>query len=166
MAESNSMLDIAKQLKETHVAPKLDWYRKKKHYPMALYRVSGVIIISLGVAVPALAQSTWAYKDLTLVFVGFGIAAITSLASFFSWERTWRGRRQTESTLENLIAIWELEIARAIHIIDEKSRDSHILQATKELLVASHTVTLSEAEQFFDGLKPVAVGTKTDETSK
>jgi hypothetical protein len=156
-SEPGQTLSRVIALRDTYVTPQLEWYRTKKTLPRVLYRSSGIITVVLSTAIPVLAQSKWFgdARDNVLSGMGLVVAIVTSLSAFMGWDRVWRGRRQTESVLEHLLATWDLEILRANTLLSGADADRHCLQATKELLASVHTVTLSEAEQFFDGLKPV-----------
>lgn len=155
--EPSEVVERATALRNKYVNPQLDWYRRKKLLPMILFRASGIITVVLSATIPVLAQSKWfgENRDDVLAVMGLAVAVLTGISAFMGWDRIWRGRRQTESVLEHLLAVWDVEILRSTVAMSGSKAQNHVLQATKELLAGAHTVTLSEAEQFFDGLKPV-----------
>ena len=131
-----------------------EWYRKNKWLPFFLFRGSGVLTIVLGVSLPAVAAfPSFPYKDLVLAVMSVTIAALTGLASFFRWERSWRGRFLSEFAIENLTAKWELELINARLVLDPVERIKHVYLATNDLISNFRSISFAETEDFFSRLQ-------------
>jgi hypothetical protein len=110
-----------------------------------------------------LAVAEFTYKRIVLTVISVGIAAITGLSSFFRWERTWRGNKTAQVTIEQLCAKWELEVALAKVMDDHEEKMRHAYLATSDLLTNVRSVTSSESEAFFNSVQfPQSDGKKTN----
>jgi hypothetical protein len=81
------------------------------------------------------------------------IAALTSLSSFFRWERNWRGNITAKTAIEQYCAKWELELTNARLRISEDDRITHVYKATSDLLANVSNVVSSESEGFFSNMQ-------------
>lgn len=165
--------DLEKRIKEIvekHVLTQLRWYEANIHLPNMLYRISGVLLILLGLAIPILTQVPDAtlngHKDLVISITGLAITGLTAISSFFAWDKTWRGRRLTTTDLNLALAEWEVEMTRSRIPSVPSDSDKHALQATKELLQRSYSTTRAETEQFFKDLSTPGEGKGASETDK
>ena len=89
------------------------------------------------------------WKTIVLPIVALLVAALTGVTSFYRWESEWKGFRETQFTLEYLLAVWDLSIAQAKQEKDEQQAITLALAATRQLLDAAHVSTSSETEPFF-----------------
>lgn len=137
------------RIKDAFVGQKLDWYKAHARTPMLLFRLSGVLVILLSVSLPLLATLEGFWKTLVLPVVALLVAGLTGLTSFFRWESGWKGYRQAQFTLEYLLTTWELQITEASHQADVQKGIDQALQATRQLLDATHTAVSTEAEEYF-----------------
>lgn len=150
----NQVVREARAIKEQLVDVHYAWYRKNKWVPFFLFRGAGVLTIVLGVTLPAVAAfPSFTHKDLILAVMSVTIAALTGLASFFRWERSWRGRFLTEFAIENLTAKWELELVNARLVLDPAERIKHVYLATNDLISNFRSISFAETEDFFSRLQ-------------
>jgi hypothetical protein len=137
------------RIKDAFVGQKLSWYQAHAKTPMLLFRLSGVLVILLSVSLPLLATLEGFWQTLVLPVVALFVAGLTGLTSFFRWESGWKGYRQAQFTLEYLLTTWELQITEASHQTDAQKGIDQALQATRQLLDATHTTISAEAEEYF-----------------
>lgn len=140
-----TILDEVTRIKTTYVESQIKWYQTHANVPMFLFRISGMLIILLSVSLPFLATLDSFWKTIVLPIVALLVAALAGLTSFYRWESKWKGFRETQSTLQYLLAVWDLSIAEA----KQKKDEQQALQATRQLLDAAHSSTSAETEQFF-----------------
>jgi hypothetical protein len=120
---------------------------------MILFRAVGVLVILLSISVPFLGTLEGIWRMVILPLTTLLIAALTGLNAFFQWQSQWQGYRQTQYTLEYLLAKWELEIIRAKHCPDPKEATEVALAATHLLLDQAREITASETSGFFAGIQ-------------
>ena len=142
----------ARELQTQYVGTRIDWYRTHTSGPRFWFRWAGIITIVFSVTLPALAVGTFPYKELALSLMSISIAALTSLSSFYKWERTWRANSTAQITLEQHVAKWELELTQARVLLSPEDRAMHVYHATSDLLANAGNVVTSESEGFFSGL--------------
>ncbi len=144
-----SVLEELTHIKDEFVVRQLNWYKTHGRTPMLLFRVSGVLVILLSVSLPFLATLEGLWKTMVLPVIALLIAGLTGLNSFFRWESDWKGYRQTQFTLEYLLTTWELQMTEARHQEDVQKGIDIALQATKQLIDTTQTMTSAEAEEYF-----------------
>jgi hypothetical protein len=148
------LIQAAHALKARFVDENCHWYRTHKRVPFLAYRLAGVLIIILGVTLPAIVAVEFPRKTLVISVMSVTIAALTGLNSFFRWDRTWRGRALCQYDIEWLVARWELELENARLILpDAHQRRQHVYRATRELLSNVASVSDSEVQEFFGRLQ-------------
>ena len=144
-----SVLEEMTHIKDDFVIRQLHWYKVHARTPMLFFRISGVLIILLSVSLPFLTTLEGLWKTIALPVISLLIAGLTGLNSFFRWESSWKGYRQTCLTLEYLLTMWELQIADARCQVDAQKGIDMALQATKQLITMARTNTSAEAEDYF-----------------
>jgi hypothetical protein len=142
----------ARELKAHYIDPRIQWYSSHTAGPRFWFRWAGIITILCSVTLPAIATAEFPHKALVLSLTSISIAALTSLSSFYKWERTWRANSTSQVMLQQHVAKWELELANARLLISPQERADHIYKATSDLLVNAANVVTSESEGFFSGL--------------
>jgi hypothetical protein len=150
-----SVLEELTRIKDEFVMRQLHWYKVNARTPMFLFRVSGVIVILLSVSLPFLTTLEGLWKTIVLPVVSLLIAGLTGLNSFFRWESSWKGYRQTHLTLEYLLTMWELQIAEARCQVDAQKGIDIALQATEQLINATRTTISAEADDYFKRVQAV-----------
>jgi hypothetical protein len=150
------VVEESRAVKNAFVDKQFDWYRKHRLIPFLLFRSAGVLTIVLSVSLPAVAAiepNNFHHKNAVLGLMGLAIAGLTSLSTFYRWERTWKSRTLTEFTIEAFSAKWELEMVNAPLLIDQADRLRHVYLATNDLIANVTNVCTSESEGFFSGMQ-------------
>lgn len=86
-----------------------DFYDARARWHRRFYRLSGILLIVLGGALPLLATSGWERKDLLVSVAGFLVATVTALRGFYRWDASWVLLRGTEITLTRRYLTWKGE---------------------------------------------------------
>jgi hypothetical protein len=110
-------LESAHAIKAKHIDPRVEWYKTHTQLPRVIYRLVGISTIVLSVTLPALTAAQFQYKEVIISGMSILIAALTGLGSFYHWDRTWRGNSIAQVSIEQFVAKWELELARAGQIV-------------------------------------------------
>jgi hypothetical protein len=142
----------ARELKSRYIDLRIEWYQDHTAGPRFCFRWAGIITILCSVTLPAIASAEFPYKALALSVMSIAVAALTGLSSFYKWERTWRANSTAQVALQQHVAKWELELAKARLLVSPSERTDHIYKATSDLLVNASNVVTSESEGFFSGL--------------
>lgn len=121
------------------------WHRR-------FYRISGVVLILLGGALPLIAAGTYTSKDFIVSAVGFVVATITALRGFYRWDASWVLLRGTELTLTKRYLAWKALQGR---LTDTAAQQ----EEAQRLLADLATVRENESKAFFKELPfPAATG--------
>jgi len=146
-------LESAHAIKAKHIDPRVEWYKTHTQLPRVIYRLVGISTIVLSVTLPALTAAQFQHKEVIISGMSIVIAALTGLGSFYHWDRTWRGNSIAQVSIEQFVAKWELELARAGQIVPAADGISHIYKATDDLLANAGGVVSSESQGFFSNLQ-------------
>ncbi|WP_248919940.1 DUF4231 domain-containing protein [Pseudomonas entomophila] len=149
----HNFLGAARSIKKCFVDPRREWYAKHQSYPFYMFRVCGVVTILLGVILPVVAVTYFQYKTEVMSVMSLTIAALTGLSNFFRWERSWRGREQSKFAIDALEAKWELELAKASHVLSEEKRLEHVYIATNDFFTNVRIISAAETDEFFSGMQ-------------
>lgn len=147
--ELQSVLKELTNIKDKYVVPSLKFYQTHGTLPMFLFGFFGVITILLSVSIPVLAARDDFWRTAILPIVAVLVAGSTSLMQFFRWESIWKTYSQTGQTLDYLLTIWELKITLAKHERNTLQAIDIAVEATQQLIEATHTTIGSEAEEYF-----------------
>ncbi|WMW03892.1 DUF4231 domain-containing protein [Pseudomonas entomophila] len=145
--------DAARSIKKSFVDPRRDWYAKHQSYPFYMFRVCGIVTIVLGVILPVITVTDLQHKDVVMPVVSLTIAVLTGVSNFFRWERSWRGREQSKFAIDALEAKWELELAKATHVLAEEKRLEYAYTATNDFFTNVRIVSAAETDEFFSGMQ-------------
>jgi hypothetical protein len=148
-ADFQVILNELTSIKDKYVVEQLNWYKTHSMQPMLFFRISGILLIFLSVSIPLLTTLEGLWRTIVLPGVALLVAGLTGLISFYRWESDWKGYRQAQFTLEYLITAWELRIEEAKLEKDTQQAINMAMEATQQLLDATHTVTSSETQEFF-----------------
>ncbi|MGV1008180.1 MAG: DUF4231 domain-containing protein [Dermatophilaceae bacterium] len=92
---------------EAYVLRVRDFYDARARWHRRFYRLSGVLLIVLGGALPLLASSSWQSKDALVAATGFVVATLTGLRGFYRWDASWVLLRGTEVALTRRYLAWK-----------------------------------------------------------
>jgi hypothetical protein len=157
--ETSKALDELVRIKVDYVDSNLEWYRRRTTWPRVAFRVSGLFVIGLSLALPLIAA--WAQWAVPLASVA--IAIVSALASFFSWQRTWEKRIAIQLELEGMIAHWNTEMV-ASRATNDSAGFERALKATHELVDKTRLLTAAETSAFFAGIRFPQAGDGTRKT--
>ena len=141
------------RVKDEHFAPVLRWFSRHANRPRVMFQISGILLIILSVSVPLLGVLEGVWRDIVLPIAALVIAALTGLNSFFQWQKSWQGRRQTQFALEYLLSKWDLDMTIAKHHSDPEKAIEMAVKATGQLLDRAREITSSETAEYFQGLQ-------------
>jgi hypothetical protein len=114
------------------------WHRR-------CYRLSGILVILLGGALPILASNHFTGKDLLVALIGFAVATITALRGFYRWDSGWVLMRETEFILTKRYMAW-----KALQVTEPAPEV--LRKETSKLLADLVAIREKEARSFFKEL--------------
>jgi hypothetical protein len=97
-------------------------------------------------------EGLW-WGNVAVSFLSLSIAALTGLMSFFQWQSSWHKHIRSQLRLEHFTALWELDMAEAQQERDPDKAVDMGMKATRKLLNMAGTLTVEEAQDFFESLK-------------
>jgi hypothetical protein len=150
---STGSIDELYEIKSRYVDAMLHWYRDHVTWPRVVFRLAGLMVIVLSLAIPFLAAANGKYLSVGVPIASFSIALITAMNSFFAWQKVWEKRISVCLTLEGLIAAWETEIAAAKRDSDPATSFDKALKATQDLIDKTRAMTVAETGAFFSTIK-------------
>ena len=113
------------------------------------FRYTGVAVILSSVTLPLLTTLSFTGKDFVVSALALGIAGLSSLRSFFHWDRNWQLFRRHEYALTMQIAQWE---SAMLDLVTSNSvdPDSRALAITKDALDNVKEQKNAEFDAFFN----------------
>ncbi|MGR6964177.1 DUF4231 domain-containing protein [Geodermatophilus sp. URMC 61] len=127
------------------------FYDSRARWHRHFYRISGILLILLGGALPLIASGTFTGKDVIVSAVGFVVAAITALRGFYRWDSSWVLLRGTEMALTKRYLEWKA--------LQGGVTDPALLrEEARQLLADLGTIRENESKAFFKDL-PALPGT-------
>jgi hypothetical protein len=93
------------------------------------------------------------WRDIVLPIAALVIAALTGLNTFFQWQKSWQGRRQTQFAIEHFLSKWDLDMTIAKHDPDPEKAIEMAVRATEQLLDRAREITSAETAEYFQGLQ-------------
>ncbi|HVK26577.1 MAG TPA: DUF4231 domain-containing protein [Actinokineospora sp.] len=118
------------------------FYHARAIWNRRFYRLSGVLVILTGAALPLLATLEYPGKTLVISLAGAIIALLTGLNAFYRWDQSWVLVRGTEITLTS--AYWRWRTSNDADDIESA--------ATQDFLTVLAEVRDHEATAFFKNL--------------
>lgn len=94
---------------EAYVLRVRAFYDSRARWHRRFYRLSGIIVIVLGGALPLIAASEWSNSDLLVSVTGFTVATVTALRGFYRWDSSWVLLRATELAITRRYLRWKAE---------------------------------------------------------
>ena len=127
------------------------FYDSRARWHRRFYRLSAILVIVLGSALPLIANSDFEAKDLVVACIGFIVATLTALRGLYRWDSGWVLMRETEFILAKRYLAW-----KAVQL---KRPDPAVLYAeTSKLLEDLIAIREEEARSFFKDMPPPAQG--------
>lgn len=113
------------------------------------FRYTGVAVILSSVTLPLLTTLSFTGKDFVVSALALGIAGLSSLRSFFHWDRSWRLFRQHEFAITAQLARWE---SAMINLVGSNAADAatRVQAITDEALDDVKELKNTEFEAFFN----------------
>ncbi|MEV6161426.1 DUF4231 domain-containing protein [Streptomyces sp. NPDC052052] len=143
---------------ERYVQQLRHFYDARARWHRRGHRFSGIVVIITGAALPLLATSQFAHKELVLSLVGVAISAVTALRSFYRFDQSWILLRNTEIAISHAYLKWKMARSEAV---DEPSSPERRETDTRALIDVIMGIRRDEAESFFNELptpQPVTGG--------
>jgi hypothetical protein len=176
MASPECLPDTIDQLckvKDSYVDAELKWFQTHQLWPRLLFRLAGMTVIILSLAIPFLAAPVDYVPKWGVPLASFLIAVTTGLNSFFHWQATWQKRINIETALKGWIALWETKILAA-RKEDSLKGYQMALEATQDLIEKTQSIQVTETALLFamtkfpkmePGTKPSLGNTEVKNTS-
>lgn len=143
---------------ERYVQQLRHFYDVRARWHRRGHRFSGIVVIIAGAALPLLATSQFAHKELVLSLFGVAISAVTALRSFYRFDQSWSLLRNTEIAISHAYLKWKIVRHGAG---DESSLPERREADTRALIDMIMGIRRDEAESFFKELptpQPVTDG--------
>ncbi|HET9893469.1 MAG TPA: DUF4231 domain-containing protein [Streptosporangiaceae bacterium] len=116
------------------------FYDSRAQWHRRLYRLSGVVVILAGAALPLLATIKYPHQTIVVSSAGVFVSVMTALRAFYKWDQGWVLLRQTEFEISAAYWAWKG---------DNPDPDD---KAASELLLKLKRIREQEAESFFKDL--------------
>jgi hypothetical protein len=133
-------------------AHRVTYYQRRVAWQRTPYRISGVLVITLSIALPIIAAFGLLMglnKDLWVSIIAGVIAFLAGINSFFRWDVGLKGAIQTLLALRRLHSNWELAIAKAKMQPDVNEGIKLAIEATEQFQKNTHELVESETKGFF-----------------
>ncbi|WP_218923846.1 MULTISPECIES: DUF4231 domain-containing protein [Streptomyces] len=146
---------------ERYVQRLRHFYDARARWHRRGHRFSGIVVITTGAALPLLATSQFAHKELALSLAGVAISVVTALRSFYRFDQSWTLLRNTEIAISQAYLNWK--IARLPSAGEPPSLERRAAD-TRQLVDVIMSLRRDEAESFFNELPtphPVTGGQST-----
>ena len=142
-------IDQLCEVKKSYVDETLRWFRTHQTLPAILFRLAGVTVIVLSLALPFLAAAGGEFAARGVPIAAFLVAAAAALNSFFQWQGTWQKRLNIQLALEGWIAIWETKLLEARRQDDPRQGYRLALEATQDLIEKTRSIQVTETALLF-----------------
>jgi hypothetical protein len=129
---------------EAYVRTCIDHYDMRAKWHRRLYRLSGLLSIVIGAALPVLTAFTFQQKNLVIALAGYLVAIATGMRGFYRWDSSWVLLRQTEISISREYRTWKVTSGS----IAAADRD----RAAQELMDRIDLIRAKEAVEYFDGM--------------
>jgi hypothetical protein len=142
------------EIKEKHVTPRLKFYVDRVENKRRLAQWSRALILLLSLTIPIVVhidQTTFELlsQNLVVSLMSVLIALAGGLEGLHQWQLTWREYSSRIVQIETLIALWEVQVARARQLSEAKDASEALYAATEHLLLSVEKAVLTEMEGFF-----------------
>jgi Protein of unknown function (DUF4231) len=123
------------------------FYDARARWHRRFYRLSGIMVILGGSALPVISTRSLADKDLIVSIIGVAISALTALRSFYRWDESWILLRKTEIEISRIYFDWKAQYDQ--RVADGTDTSPEFYRITSQMLNALITTRQEEAESFF-----------------
>lgn len=83
------------------------FYDTRARWHRRFYRLSGVLVILTGAALPVLTNLDYPGKTVTISLSGVVVAGLTGLRAFYRWDQSWILLRNTEMAVTAAYLTWK-----------------------------------------------------------
>jgi hypothetical protein len=129
------------------------FYNARASWHRRFYRLSGILVILIGSALPLLANAEFDGQPFAISAAGVAVAVLTGLHTFYRWDQSWVLLRNTERTITTEYWKWRTTLAAENHL-----SDAEVVAATQAFLSTLSDIRGEEAQVFFQDLSfPTAV---------
>jgi hypothetical protein len=137
--------DLKLIVKEHVIDNRCQWYKRHRHIPWLLFRGIGIAIIVLSISIPFLVSKEGKLESWGAPIAALSVAILTSLNTFFAWQKSWEKRVRVWLTIDSFIAIWKTKIAEAKGKESAEDGFQVALEATQELINKTTRLEVEEA---------------------
>jgi hypothetical protein len=145
--------------KEAYVDGLGKWFERARRLPGFFFFTSGTLIILGSVSLPYLVNSSdfpFAWKNTAISIVSLSIALLTALNAFYSWQHSWQKRLRIAGAIDNLVALWEIDMLNASRAESPKAEED-AYATTSQLFNQVYQIITRENEQLFAQIKPPGI---------
>ncbi|HEU5158201.1 MAG TPA: DUF4231 domain-containing protein [Streptosporangiaceae bacterium] len=136
---------------EAYVLRIWSFYDSRARWHRRFYRLTGILVIFVGAALPMLSSLDYAHKEVAVSVAGIIVAVVTGLRAFYRWDQSWVLLRNTEIVLSNAYWAWKGSAAETTEAADERQRAARN-EAAIALVAKVTNIRQGEAESFFKDL--------------
>lgn len=133
---------------EAYALGVLDFYDLRARWDRRFFRLTSILLITIGASLPLAAGLTYDGKPIVLSLAGVTVSALTALRSFYHWDQLWVMHRHTEIVIHAAYTSWKHrddDIVRSRYPNAANLRDEAAQRFMKELL----EVRKNESQKFF-----------------
>lgn len=136
---------------EAYVLRVREFYDSRARWHRRFYRLSAILVILVGAALPMLSTLDYAHKEVTVSAAGIVVAVVTSLRAFYRWDQSWVLLRNTEIVLSKAYWAWKGSAAETTEPTDEQGIAARN-EAAIALVATVTDIRKGEADSFFKDL--------------
>ena len=124
------------------------FYNSRAIWHRRFYRYSGILLISIGAALPVITNFDFDLKDLIIAVLGAVVAIITAVRTFYRWDKSWILLRNTEITITKAWWAYCAEIDEVAGGTDEAMLEQR-RAAARKLITKLIEIRDQESQLFF-----------------
>ncbi|MFJ8979206.1 DUF4231 domain-containing protein [Streptomyces sp. NPDC102282] len=144
---------------EHYATEVIAFYDVRARWHRRLYRISAMLIILAGAALPLLTTLDFPGQDGTVAGVGFLVAVTTALRALYRWDTSWVLLRDTEIQLTEAYLAWKVDQS----VSDDPTDPA---RSSRDLLERIMRIRRLESSEFFKSLPDATtIGTQPGGTA-
>lgn len=152
-ADLDGYLEKLRGQKKSYIDELRKWFWRWERLPCVLFFGSTTLIVIGSVSLPYLVNAGFQQRDTAITCVSLGVALLTSLNSLYAWQLSWQKRLRIATALDNLSALWELDMFKAEEEEPPKAKaDAHA--ATASLFTKAYQLVAEENSELFQRIRP------------